>query len=67
MKIQASEKTKRLLENFPDRRPLWSELEGEPEETKILWTMWNELRVIDGVLYQDIRIAECSGSMKEGW
>ena len=44
--------TKRLLENFPDRRPLWSELEGEPEETKILWTMWNELRVIDGVLYR---------------
>ena len=25
---------KRLLENFPDRRPLWSELEGLPEDTE---------------------------------
>ena len=44
---------KRLLENFPDRRPLWSELGGVPEDTKKLWTVWNELRVVDGVLYRE--------------
>ena len=42
----------RLLENFPDRRPPWNELEGVSEETKIMWTVWNEFEVVNDVLYR---------------
>ena len=56
--------TKRLLENFPDRRPLWSELEGVPEDTKIMWTVWSELRIIDGVLYRASSSPNAQGQEK---
>ena len=42
----------RLLQNFPDRRPSRNELEGVSEETKIMWTVWNEFEVVDDVLYR---------------
>ena len=41
-----------LMLQFPDRKPFWSELEGLLESTKILWTMWTEIRVIEDVLYR---------------
>ena len=41
-----------LLMQYPDRKPFWSELEGLYESTKILWTMWTEFQVNEGVLYR---------------
>ena len=42
-----------LMFRFPDRRPLWSELDGCLEFVKILWTMWSEFTLKDEVLYRE--------------
>ena len=42
-----------LLKQFPDRKPTWSELDGSSEFVKILWTMWTEFKMVEGVLYRE--------------
>ena len=42
-----------LLHQFPDRKPYWSELDGCSEFVKILWTMWSEFKLVEGVLYRE--------------
>ena len=42
-----------LLLQFTDRKPYWSEPDDCSEFAKILWTMWTEFVIKDGVLYRE--------------
>ena len=44
---------RQLLLNNPDHKPKWSELEGVTEYSKILWSMWDEFRLVNNVLYRE--------------
>ena len=45
--------TMELLRQFPDQKPNWADLNGFSKFSKILWTFWSELKVIDDVLYRE--------------